>query len=168
MTWGPVLIQWLVAVGFFAYGSVLLASLPPASMYMNPTLPTVGGWWLIHACAHSIEFASRHIGSGPGVTGLSGMQVKPFVPLRSVRIVPSASIATSVAPFATLDGAAFIALAMSSASVGFAAAFFLAGEALVATTAKKISTLIKRYFARIEFLLTPFRGAHVGIVQCRS
>jgi hypothetical protein len=30
--------------------------------------------------------ASMHIGSGPGVVGLPGMQPKPFVPTRSVRI----------------------------------------------------------------------------------
>src|SRR5437870_3414055 len=129
-------------------------------MYMNPTLPAGGVWWLIHACAHSIELASRHIGSGPGVTGLSGMQVKPFVPLKSVRIVPSASIVTIVAPFATLGGAAFFALAISSASVGFAAAFFLAGAALVAATAENISRLTRTYFARMQFLLAQ-------CVQCR-
>src|ERR1022692_1801609 len=39
MMCGPVLIQWLAAVGFAAYGSVLLASVPPASMYINPTCP---------------------------------------------------------------------------------------------------------------------------------
>src|SRR3990172_3921987 len=59
-----------------------------------------------------------HMGSGPGVAGLSGMQLKPFVPWRSVRILPSASMATMVAPFATLLGAADIALAISCLSVG--------------------------------------------------
>src|SRR5271165_2983627 len=46
------------------------------------------------------------------------MQVNPFVPLRSVRILPSASIATIVAFLPTAGGAALIALLISSASVG--------------------------------------------------
>jgi hypothetical protein len=84
MTCGPVEIQWLPADGPVAYGSVLLASEPPASMYTKPTL--LGGAVLvIHAFAHSIAFVSRHIGSGPGVAGLSGMQVTPFVRLRRTR-----------------------------------------------------------------------------------
>src|SRR6187455_2437583 len=62
-----------------------------------------------------------HIGSGPGVSGLSAMHVNPFVPLRTVRIFPSASIATMVASFATPAGAAVIALLMISASLIFAA-----------------------------------------------
>jgi hypothetical protein len=33
-------------------------------------------------------FGSMRIGSGPGVPGLSGMQLKPFVPLRTVRMLP--------------------------------------------------------------------------------
>src|SRR5215469_17801186 len=63
---------------------------------------------------------SIHIGSGPGVAGLSGMHVKLFVPFRSVRIFPSASIATIVACLPTFGGAADSALAISSASVGAA------------------------------------------------
>src|SRR6202035_838802 len=70
-----------------------------------------------------------HIGSGPGVAGLSGMQVKPFVPLRSVRIFPSASIATIVAFLPTAAGAALIALLISSASDGAALAAGLAVSA---------------------------------------
>src|SRR6266568_1508748 len=146
MMCGPVLIQWLLAVGFVAYGSVLLASVPPASMYMKPTLPVGGGWWLIHAFAHSIALASKHIGSGPGVAGLSGMQVKLLVPLRNVRMLPSASIVTTVAPFATLIGAAFIALAMRLASVSFAAAFFVAECTLVATPRERTNrTMITNF-----------------------
>src|SRR2546423_3982451 len=68
-----------------------------------------------------MAFVSRHIGSGPGVVGLSGMHVTAFVPLRRVRIEPSAPMATIVAPFETLAGAAFIALAMRLASLDFAA-----------------------------------------------
>src|SRR5438309_12113074 len=88
---------------------------------MKPTLPAGGVLCPIHACAHAIAFVSRHIGSGPGVVGLSGMHVNAFVPLRRVRIEPSAPMATIVAPFETLAGAAFIALAMRLASVDFAA-----------------------------------------------
>ena len=61
-----------------------------------------------------------HIGSGPGVVGLSAMQVKPLLPLRTVRNVPSGCGATTVASADTLAGAACIALAMSSASEGVA------------------------------------------------
>src|SRR5580693_6198972 len=46
------------------------------------------------------------------------MHVKPFVPLRSVRIPPFGSGATMVAFSATFLGAAFIALAINSSSVG--------------------------------------------------
>src|SRR5207344_2389501 len=96
----------LLGAGFSAYGSVLLASVPPASMYMRPTLPAGGVLCSTHAMTQSAAFLSKHMGSGPGVAGLSGMQVKPFVPLRRVRIFPWASMATMVAPFATLAGAA--------------------------------------------------------------
>src|SRR6202035_2510876 len=134
MMCGPVLIQWLVAVGFAAYGSVLLASVPPSSMYMNPTLPTVGEMWLAHACTQSMAFLSIHMGSGPGVAGLSGMQVNPLVPLRSVRILP-ASIVTMVAFLATLAGAALMALLIRSASLGagfFSSAFATRDKASIA------------------------------------
>src|SRR2546421_11327337 len=100
MMCGPVLIQWFAAVGLWAYGSMLLASVPPASMYMKPTFPAGGALWPIQAPAHSIAFLSMHIGSGPGVVGLSGMHVQPFVPARIVRILPSAPISMIVAFFA--------------------------------------------------------------------
>src|SRR5271166_2673012 len=118
MMCGPVLIQWLVVVGFAAYGSVLLASVPPASIYINPTFPAGGVLWFRYASIQSPAFLSQHIGSGPGVSGLSGMQVKPLDPLRSVRIPPFGSGATMVAFSATFFGAAFMALAISSSSVG--------------------------------------------------
>src|ERR1700680_1281780 len=79
-------------------------------MYMRPILPLAGVLWPIHAPAPSIAALSIHIGSGPGVAGLSGMQVNPFVPSRNVRIVPSAFIATIVAAALTFFGAACIAL----------------------------------------------------------
>src|SRR6266478_325826 len=111
MTCGPVLTQWLVDVGLVAYGSVLLASVPPANMYMNPTFPAGGVLWPRYASIQSPALLSQHIGSGPGVSGLSGMQVKPLVPLRSVRMPPFGSGATIVAFSATFFGAAFSALA---------------------------------------------------------
>src|SRR6266403_1184327 len=58
-----------------------------------------------------------HIGSGPGVSGLSAMHVKPLLPLRKVRILPSAPMATMVACCATLRGAADIALAIIRSSL---------------------------------------------------
>src|SRR6185295_7585227 len=72
--------------------------------------------WPIQAIAQPIAFSSMHIGSGPGVAGLSAMQVKPPRPRRTVRIVPSARIATIVALRETAAGAADIALAISAAS----------------------------------------------------
>src|ERR1700688_3337272 len=65
-----------------------------------------------------MAFLSMHMGSGPGVAGLSGMQVNPLLPLRSVRILPSASIVTMVAFLPTPAGAAFMALLIRSASLG--------------------------------------------------
>jgi len=59
-----------------------------------------------YACIHPSEFLSQHIGSGPGVSGLSGMQVKGLVPSRSVRIPPSAVMATMVAALPMAGGAA--------------------------------------------------------------
>src|SRR5690242_20415903 len=96
-------------------------------MYIRPTLPDGGALWPTHASIHSIAFLSAHIGSGPGVAGLSGMQVKPLVPLRSV-CMPLSSMVTIVAPLATAAGAACMALAISCASLGafLAAAAFSA------------------------------------------
>src|ERR1043165_9886467 len=90
-------------------------------MYMKPTLPASGALCDIQAPAHSIAFLSMHIGSGPGVVGLSGMHVQPFVPSRSVRILPSALMSITVAFFAIDIGAADIALAISAASSDFGA-----------------------------------------------
>src|SRR5258708_39815565 len=87
-------------------------------MYIRPTLPAAGVLWPTQALIHSSALASAPIGSGPGVAGLSGMHVKPLVPLRRTRILPSASIATMVAFFPTAAGAALMALLISSASVG--------------------------------------------------
>ena len=69
-----------------------------------------------------MALASMHMGSGPGVAGLSGMQVNALVPRRRVRIVPSASMETMVAEAATADGAARIALSIDDWSVDASAA----------------------------------------------
>src|SRR5437762_13648320 len=92
---------------------------------------------------------SMHIGSGPGVAGLSGMQAKLLVPLRTVRILPPSSMATIVACLPTLGGAADSALAMSCASVGpgLAAAGFAGASAAsaaqhqAATTAPQVKRI---------------------------
>src|SRR5690242_16872051 len=115
MTCGPVLIQWLPS-GLVAYGSVLLASVPPSSMYIRPTLPTGGVAWDSQACTQASAALSAHIGSGPGVAGASGMQVNPLVPWRNVRMLPSDCMAMMVAWRPTPGGAARMALAMSPAS----------------------------------------------------
>src|SRR6478735_3510880 len=100
-------------------------------MYMKPTRPDGGAACVIHACAQPIAAWSMHIGSGPGVVGLSGMHVKPPVPLRRVRILPSLPETMMVAVSATLRGAADIALliiAMSDAD-GFGAGLGDAADA---------------------------------------
>src|SRR5688500_11247924 len=66
-------------------------------MYITPTVLAGGVFLPIHAIAHSTAFASMHIGSGPGVTGLSGMHVQPFDTSRRVFIAPSAPAWTMVA-----------------------------------------------------------------------
>src|SRR5690349_7439778 len=119
-------------------------------MYMNPTLPAGGVLCPTHAIAHSIAFLSMHIGSGPGVAGLSGMQVKPFLPSRSMRILPSASITTMLAPCDTLAGAADIALLIMALSDGpFFASLASAAQAFAATPKIKntVSTPLAMLFA---------------------
>src|SRR5690349_8786776 len=86
-------------------------------MYIRPTLPLGGVAWVSHALTQPIAALSAHIGSFPGVAGASGMQVKPLVPWRRVRILPWASIAMMVACLPTLAGAARIALAIICASL---------------------------------------------------
>src|SRR3982751_3764324 len=88
-------------------------------MYIRPTAPAGGSLWAIHACAHFRPLASMHIGSRPGVCGLSGMQVQPLLPWRSVFIEPSASGWMIVALADTDDGAAAIAFANGSFESGF-------------------------------------------------
>src|SRR6185437_15896323 len=94
--------------------------------------PAGGGLCAMYAASQAHAFLSAHIGSGPGVAGLSGMQVNAFVPLRSVRIV---------AFFATLAGAARIALAISSASVGA----FLSAACNPSMASSIVAAIVKRY-----------------------
>src|SRR5438105_14497077 len=103
---------------------------------------------------------SMHIGSGPGVAGLSGMQVKLLVPLRTVRILPPSSMATIVACLPTLGGAADSALAMSCASVGpgFAGASAASAAQLHAVRMAPKSNRIGRTDARMMILLGPGRS----------
>src|SRR5438270_10433333 len=111
---------------------------------------------------------SMHIGSGPGVAGLSGMQVKLLVPLRTVRILPPSSMATIVACLPTLGGAADSALAMSCASVdpglaaagfaGFAGASAASAAQLHAVRMAPTSNRIGRTDARMMILLGPGRS----------
>src|SRR6476620_1443856 len=89
-------------------------------MYIKPTLFAGGGLWPTHAWTHCAAFLSKHIGSGPGVSGASGMQVHPLLPLRSSVIAPFASTVTTDASCAIAAGAADSALA--TGSLGFAAA----------------------------------------------
>src|SRR5690348_17924935 len=96
-------------------------------MYMTPTAPCGGGLWWIQASAHFIAFASMHMGSGPGVAGLSGMQVQPLLPLRSTFELPFASTVTIDALWAIDEGAADSAL--WTGSLGAAALLFAAAAA---------------------------------------
>src|SRR5690348_7496690 len=112
-------------------------------MYIKPSLLAGGCSCAISALAHASAFWSMHIGSGPGVAVLSGMQVNALLPLRRVRIFPSAPIATIVASFATRAGAAFIALAIMCASLGA-----LVPAACTAVTATSmLATIVSGYFS---------------------
>src|ERR1700680_238671 len=113
---------------------------------------------------------SMHMGSGPGVAGLSGMHVNWLSPLRTVRILRLASMATMVACLPTFAGAADSALAMSSASVGAALAAGCAGASAADTVpasgisaAVAINTEIKRVCLLMRFLLPQSRGLMFGI-----
>src|SRR5690242_5400100 len=91
-------------------------------MYISAALPAGGGCFFSMASIHAMPLASVHIGSGPGVAGLSGRQVKPLVPARSSFIEPSAPMSMIIAPLPTASGAALIALAiLPASSVGAAA-----------------------------------------------
>src|SRR5689334_21736631 len=91
-------------------------------MYISAALPAGGGCFFSIASIHSMPLASVHIGSGPGVAGLSGRQVKPFVPARSSFIDPSAPMSMIAALLPTASGAALMALwILPASSVGAAA-----------------------------------------------
>src|SRR3954454_22313017 len=97
-------------------------------MYMTPGVPSGGVFLPIQAAAQLPAFLSMHIGSGPGVVGLSGMQVQPFLPWRSVFIDPSACASTMAASRETEGGGA--AIALSIGSEGWAALAFAVSAAL--------------------------------------
>src|SRR5690348_13208321 len=127
-------------------------------MYMKPTFPCGGSLCPIHAPAQAKALASMHIGSGPGVVGLSGMQVKPLLPLRSVRMLPAVSIAMIVASLETLAGAARMALAISCLSLGAFAAF-VAGLAVSADRA----ALAQARARAMRMLVFIKRGASMAV-----
>src|SRR5690348_6831252 len=79
--------------------------------------PAGGVVLLIQALAHCMPPSSRHIGSLPGLFGLSGMQVKLFLPLRRVFICMLSSMTTMVASLATAGGAADMAFLIRAASL---------------------------------------------------
>src|SRR3954454_7132684 len=69
-----------------------------------------------------------HMGSGPGVSGASGMHVQPFLPSRTLVIFPSAPTVTTEASWAMEAGAADSALATGSVAT---ASFIVAWAVLV-------------------------------------
>src|SRR6476620_8274398 len=101
-------------------------------MYMTPTVPLGGGLCAIHAAAHFPALASKHIGSGPGVSGASGMQVQPLLPLRTTFIAPPAPTVTIDALWAIAAGAADSALLTGSLPAAFARDSLLVSLALPA------------------------------------
>src|SRR5437763_11553560 len=98
-------------------------------MYITPGVASGGDLWCTQASAHLAALPSKHIGSGPGVSGASGMQVQPLVPLRTVVIAPLASTVTTEALCASAAGAAASALATGSLLV--AAALLVSVEAVL-------------------------------------
>src|SRR3954447_1163752 len=95
-------------------------------MYISPTEPSGGGLCATQAATHLPALASKHIGSGPGVSGASGMQVQPLFPLRSSFIAPLGSTVTTDALCAMDAGAADSALAIGSPELAANAVFFSA------------------------------------------
>src|SRR5690349_9774051 len=89
-------------------------------MYIRPMRPFGGSFFARYAISQSMAFLSMHIGSGPGVAGLSPMQVNSLLPGRTVRMAPLASMATMVASAATLAGPARMALWIIASSAGIA------------------------------------------------
>src|SRR3954468_6467997 len=104
-------------------------------MYMTPTTFAGGGLCATHAWTHWPAFLSKHIGSGPGVSGASGMQVQPLVPLRSSVMAPFASTVTTDALWAIAPGAADSALVTGS--------FAFAGELVLLSAAAAFVSLAR-------------------------
>src|SRR5882762_2417295 len=113
MMCGPLTTHWLSAVGFVAYGSVLLAPLSPLSMWATPTVFGFGGSFLfIQASPQACHSLSRHIES----PARSSMHIHPLVPARSSFILPSAPMPMTAALRPMSGGAALVAFAMAAAS----------------------------------------------------
>src|ERR1700730_559488 len=113
MMCGPLTTHWLSAVGFVAYGSVLLAPLSPLSMYATPTVCGFGGSFLfIQASPQACQVLSRHMES----PARSSMHIHPLVPARSSFILPSAPVPMTAALRAMSGGAALTAFAITAAS----------------------------------------------------
>src|ERR1041385_1004496 len=79
-----------------------------------PTAEMCGALLAIYASTHFIHIASRHAGSLPSVSGMSGKQLQPFVPLRRTGgLSPSLAGQSRIVAFPEMDdGAALIALAI--------------------------------------------------------
>src|SRR5687768_18039568 len=130
-------------------------------MYMKPTLFAGGVCFVNHACTQAMAFSSPHIGSGPGVAGLSAMQVKLLVPLRTVRILPSADASITVASLPIGDGAADIALLMSASSDAGCRAF-TATTVIATTHANTTGRVISISYEVFEYTVRQQRLAELG------
>ena len=121
MTCGPVLTQSLSAVGLGRIG-IGVAGVGAAFEHVHHAdrALAAAACDATQASTHLPALASKHIGSGPGVVGLSGMQVQPLLPLRKVFIVPSALAWTIVALPEIDAGAADRALADRIGLIGAA------------------------------------------------
>src|SRR4051794_8746259 len=113
------------------------------------------------ASIHLPALASKHIGSGPGVVGASGMQVQPLVPLRTTVMVPLASAVTIDASCASDAGAADSALATGSlgavdadALVFAAAAVLLVPALLQLASARAAAPAVSR-MPGLEYIISP-------------
>src|ERR1700692_1345856 len=113
-----------------------------------------------------MAFLSMHMGSGPGVAGLSGIHVNSLVPLRSVRILPWASIVTMVAFLATPAGAALMALFIRSASLGagfLSSAFATRHRASIAQATPLTITLFFINYLPQKKPISPIRAKSVSL-----
>src|SRR4051794_10415812 len=131
-------------------------------MYISPTLPAGGGLCATHACTQFPALASKHIGSGPGVSGASGMQVHPLVPLRTVVMAPFASTVMTDALCAIAAGAADSALATGSllfaaelVFVSAARVLFSGGTALLLQASTAITDPASSRISSVLIVMNP-------------